>query len=414
MPDILLKNLALLDTVNGEVLSGHQVLVRDGLIADVEKGAINPGDADVVDLGGRTLMPGLIDCHVHILAPGRGTRTSAYPDRMWSYANIHASTVLRDLLMRGFTAVRDAAGADLGHKQAVDEGLVPGPRLFVSGRALTQTGGHGDNRNRGDLIEPCGCVHLRGGGSRIADGVANVIQATRDEIRLGADQIKVMAGGGVVSEADPLDQLQYSADELAAIVDEAKRSHTYVLAHAYTAEAIRRCIEVGIRTIEHGNFLDEDSAKLMTQAGAYLVPTLVTYQILAEQGPSIRLTPGQMEKVGTILEFGGRSLDIAKRAGVKMAFGTDLITPRTDYQTQEFTIRAEVLSPAEVIHSATVISAEVVRMAGKLGVVAPGAHADMLVVDGNPLEDLKLLQDEGAHLSAIMKGGVFYKNRLAG
>jgi imidazolonepropionase-like amidohydrolase len=389
------------------------VLVRDGIVAEVAKGTINAPKARTIDLGGRTLMPGLIDCHVHILAPGRGSRSSAYPDRMPSYLNIHAGKVLRELLMRGFTTVRDAAGADLGHKQAVEEGLVVGPRLFVSGRALTQTGGHGDNRSRGDLIDPCGCVHLRGGGSRIADGVDEVRRAVRDEIRLGAQQVKVMAGGGVVSEADPIDQLQYSMDELKAIVDEAKRSHTYVLAHAYTAEAIQRCIESGIRTIEHGNFLDDDAAKMMARHNVYLVPTLVTYRVLAEKGPSIRLSPSQMEKVADILKSGTRSLEVAHRHGVKMAFGTDLITPKTDDQPREFLIRAEVMKPADVIRSATVISAEVVRMPGKLGVIAPGALADLLAVDGDPLADLGLLQDEGKHLAMIMKGGALYKDRIS-
>ena len=223
-------------------------------------------------------MPGLIDCHVHIMVPAMGGRISAYPEVLPSFQAAVAGDVLRDILMRGFTTVRDAAGADAGHREAVEQGLFTGPRLFVCGRAISQTGGHGDARSPADLASPCACVHLVGGLCRIADGVTEVRQAVRDEIRLGADQIKVMAGGGVASPADPIDQLQYSDDELAAAaVDEAGRSHTYVLVHAYTAEAIKRSVRAGARTIEHGNMIDEEAAAMMARAGAFLVPTLVTY-----------------------------------------------------------------------------------------------------------------------------------------
>ena len=412
MTDILFRNFAMLEPRAGALQSGYQLLVRGQHIAELRPGAINEAGARVVDLGGRTLMPGLIDCHVHIMVPAMGGRISAYPNVLPSFQAAVAGDVLRGILMRGFTTVRDAAGADAGHREAVEQGLFTGPRLFVCGRAISQTGGHGDARSRADLSSPCACVHLVGGLCRIADGVTEVRQAVRDEIRLGADQIKVMTGGGVASAADPIDQLQYSDAELAAAVDEAGRSHSYVLVHAYTADAIKRSIHAGVRSIEHGNMIDEEAAAMMVRAGAFLVPTLITYRAHQRLGDAIPRAPGEMEKIRTVLEAGVRSLEIAARAGVKMAFGTDCFRTRTEFQTEEFLVRAEVLKAADIIRSATTVAAEVLRMEGRLGTLAPGALADLIAVDGDPLGDLGLFQDEGAHIPMIMKDGQFYKNTL--
>ena len=414
MTEILLKNFALLDVHSGALRSGFEVLVRGREIAAVEEGAIAAPEAEVVDLGGRTLMPGLIDCHVHAIAPVIGSGKSGYPTKLPSLVHAGAGDVLRRTLMRGFTTIRDCAGADLGHKQAVEQGLFTGPRMFVSGKALSQTGGHGDFRNRADLTDPCAFAHLGIRSCRVADGVADVQKAVRDELRLGADQIKIMAGGGVVSDADPIDHVQYGRDEIAAIVDEAGRSHTYVSAHAYTSECVSRAVELGVRTIEHGNMIDEATAKLMARAGAYLVPTLVVYQAMKRHAAEMGRSVGFMTKLDDVMTYGTRMLEIARAAGVKMAYGTDLADMElVDYQAEEFLIRAEVLGPAEVIRSATVIGAEVVRMEGRLGVVAAGACADLLVVDGDPLDDVGLFQNNGEHLAAIMKDGQFFKNRIA-
>ena len=409
MGQILFKNLELLNVIEGTLKSGLQVLVQDDQIVEVGQGAARSQKSEVIDLDGRTLMPGLIDCHTHILGWAWGLWGP--PKNLPSFATAYASDILRRQLMRGFTTVRDTGGADLGHKQAVDHGLFQGPRLFVSGRAISQTGGHGDARAQAELCEPCGCVHLTGGLSRLADGVSEVRRAVRDEIRLGADQIKIMAGGGIASAADPIDQLQYSMEELRAAVDEAERSHTYVAAHVYTAEGIARCIEAGIRTIEHGNMIDERVAGMMARAGAFLVPTLVTHRNIQRNGRQRGFPEEAMRKNEYVLASGTRALEIAQAAGVKMAYGTDLAsTP--DMQSEEFLVRGEVLSPAEVIRSATVNGAEVVRMQGRLGVVAPGALADLIVVDGDPLQDLGLFQDQGAHIPVIMKNGQFVKNDL--
>ena len=407
MADVLFKNLALLDPVKGRLVSGYQVLVQGKLIAKVETGPIRTR-ARTVDCGGRTLMPGLIDCHNHIWPGAIGGSPTMLP----SLASARAGVILRGMLMRGFTTLRDAGGADLGHKQAVEIGYFTGPRLFVSGRAISQTGGNGDQRARADQREPCGCVHLGPGIARVADGVAAVRKAVRDEIRLGADQIKVLASGGIASAASPIDQIAYSTEELEAIVDEARRSHTYCMAHAYMDEAIRRAVEAGMRTIEHGNFLTEPTAKLMAARGAYLVPTLTTFGLVAKHGPSLGFSESQMERTRLVVSAGTRSLEVAKRAGVKMAYGTDIAFWH-DNQSDEFLIRAEVLSAADIIRSATVIGAEVVRLPGKLGVIAPGAFADILLVDGNPFDDLGLFQEQGRHLALIMANGAVVKNTLS-
>ena len=417
MGEILFKNMKLLDPREGSLRSGCQVLVRDNMIAEVSNGAIDVGDPEVFDLNQHTLMPGLIDCHVHVTSVRLKWAMNSLHHVRPTFATAVTLDKLRQTLMRGFTTVRDTAGADLGHKEAVESGLFIGPRLFVSGRAISQTGGHGDMRSRIDHCEPCGCFHtigaMSGGMGRIADGVAEVRRAARDEIRLGADQIKVMASGGVGSPADPIHFVQYSMEELQAIVDEAQRADTYVMAHAYPAAAIRRAVEAGVRTIEHGNFIDEETAVFMAEKDAYLVPTLVTYYMLSKYGRELGYPEASLAKGEEVLAVGTRSLEIAKAAGVKIAFGTDLMGEQDKHQSEEFLIRSQVLSAAEIVHSATIIGAEVLRMEGRLGVIAPGAYADLLVVDGNPLENLTLLTGQGEHFSAIMKDGKFVKNNLS-
>jgi imidazolonepropionase-like amidohydrolase len=318
--------------------------------------------------------------------------------------------ILRGMLQRGFTTVRDAGGADHALKQAVEEGmdgLVVGPRLFVSGPALSPTGGHGDFRPRSDRLMPltslCGCQRLAS--TRVADGVDQVRLAVRELLQMGADQIKIMCSGGVASPTDPVNALGYSLEETRAIVDEAAARHTYVLAHAYTPQAMTRAVQCGVRTIEHGNLVDAATADLMAEHGVYAVPTLVTYEALADEGVRLGLPPESAAKIALVREAGLRSLDIFQRAGVKMALGTDLLGASHRLQSDELRIRAQVQSNADVLRSATVVGAEVLRMEGRLGQLVPGALADVLVVKGNPLQDLSCLLGQGEQIARVMKDG---------
>ena len=279
MSSYLLHNMRLLDPREGRCLEGRKVLVEDGRFAAVGPDVAAPEGVAEVDLGGRVLMPGLIDCHVHVLSIKTKWANNTLMHMPHSLANAGAARKMRAILSRGFTTVRDAAGADMGHRDAVEQGLVIGPRMFVSGRGISQTGGHGDFRKRVNHAHPCGCHHLSvgltGGIARIADGIDEVRRAVRDEIRLGVDQVKIFASGGVGSDADAIHFNQFSLEEMRAIVEEAEIGATYAMAYAYTAEAIARAVTCGIRTIEQGNFLDDASAELMVRHDAHFVPTPV-------------------------------------------------------------------------------------------------------------------------------------------
>lgn len=412
MTSTLLANCNVFDPRSGTLTPGTSVLVEDGLIKDVSDQKTHISPTEVIDVGGRTLLPGLIDCHVHVNAVRVSSGLAASRVLPLSFIAAAASNIMRGMLLRGFTTVRDAGGADRGLREAVEQDLFTGPRLFISGRAISQTGGHGDFRERVDTGEPCGCAIATGGIGRVADGVPAVQQAVRDEIRLGANQIKVMASGGVASAADPVHFLQYSRAELEAIVDEAYRADTYVMAHAYTSPAVSRAVEAGVRTIEHGNLIDEPTARLMAERGVFLVPTLVTFKALAENGPSLGFPPDMLAKLSRIVEVGTTSLRHAQAAGVKIAYGTDLLGELHKQQSEEFLIRAAALPTVDVLRSATTTAAELLRMEGKLGVLAPGAFADLIAIDGNPLDDLGLLQEQGRHMPLIMKAGRLIKNTL--
>ena len=406
---VLFRNAQIIDGSQSEPNGIFDVLIEAGVIREVSESHITASSDVEYDLKGQTLMPGLIDLHIHPFLTDMNLMR--LEDTPVSLVTAQATLVLNGLLDRGFTSIRDAAGGDWGLKQAVDDGLIAGPRIFISGRAISQTGGHGDFRRRTDDSVMCSCgsaLHLT---SRIADGVDQVRHAVRDELRKGADQIKIMVSGGVSSPLDPLEGCQFSNDEIVAAVDEATRAGTYVLAHAYSAEAITRALHAGVRTIEHANLIDKNAAELAAAKNAYVVPTLVAYEALAKHAVSAGYSDAMLEKLKKVREFGLRSLEICKAAGVKMGFGTDIIGNQAMH-AQEFLLRAEVLPTHEIIASATSVGAEVLRREGQLGVIAPGAVADLLVVDGNPLLDISLLAGHGEHYLAIMKDGRFHKNQL--
>jgi len=407
MATTIFANAAVLDGTNRERREGHHVLVENELIKEVSDRPMTAADAQVIDLAGRTLMPGLIDAHVHVIAVDAALARLA--EQPLTLTSLQAGRVMEGMLARGFTTVRDAGGADGGLAEAVAQGLVRGPRLFPSGQALSQTGGHGDLRPRTRSVVSCACCEYGAGLARIADGVDECRRAARDELRKGATQIKIMASGGVASPYDPIWNLQYSDEEMRAIVEEARAWHTYVLAHAYTPEAIRRSIDNGVRSIEHANLIDAPTAAHVAAANGFVVPTLVTYDALYRFGREFGVAEGSLAKLADVREAGLRSLEILQRAGVKIGYGTDLLGPMHKYQAGEFVIRAEAMAPFEVIRSATIVNAELLNRAEELGVVAPGARADLIAVDGDPLRDIALLGGQGEHISVIMKDGVVHK-----
>jgi imidazolonepropionase-like amidohydrolase len=407
----LFKNLSLLDPNWKEARGGYEVLVEGDTIKEVSSKPIKASKATVINCGKRTLMPGLIDCHVHT------HHSEVYMNRMeaipLTLMMARSAGRLKRMLDRGFTTVRDAGGADWGTKTAVESGLIPGPRMFISCRSIGPTGGHNDRNRRTDIAgPPCLCCNGMVFIRAIADGPDEVRKAAREQMRQGADQVKLMVSGGVASPHEPLESIQFSIEEISAAVEEAHAFGRYVLTHAYTPEAITRAVNCGVRTIEHGNMVDMPTAKLMAKKGIYMIPNLVTYEAMKRRAKELGMPDVMLEKNDEVLKSGYRELEICRKAGVKMAYGSDLLGALEDEQTGEFAIRGEVMPAIDVIRSATLIGAEVVRQDGKLGTVAPGAFADLLIVDGDPLKDLTLFQDGGPNLSAIMKAGQFHKNVL--
>jgi len=409
MTRTLFRNAELLDTEAGELRPGVAVLVEgDRIRAVIDAGGKLPAAEHTIDVRGRTLMPGLIDAHVHVTIVSLDLAAMAHTPT--TLIALQAGRIMEEMLLRGFTTVRDAGGADWGIAQAVERGLVKGPRLFHSGRTLSQTGGHGDFRPRSDFQQLCACEIYSSGFAHVADGVPAVRKAAREELRRGARQVKIMASGGVASPTDPVWNVQYSADEMRAIVEEAQGWRTYAMAHAYTPEAISRAVAAGVRTIEHGNLIDGASARLMAEAGAFLVPTLVTYHALDEMGRALGFPEVSQRKIHDVLDAGLASLETARHAGVQIGFGTDLLGETHSQQNRELTIRAEVQSPAEILRAATRVNAAILGQPEELGIVQPNAYADLLLVDGDPLADISLLARPQECIDVIMARGDIVKH----
>lgn len=410
---IVFRNGNLLDPLASELQGTHDVLVEDGVIREISATPIQVTGAQEIDVKGKTIMPGLIDLHVHVLATQLNLSTQGVlPDALVMMRSV---PIIQGMLQRGFTTVRDAGGAGWGLKCAINEGTIDGPRLFISGRAISQTAGHGDPRPRSDHLRPmsfCGCCFRAGDIGRVADGVDEVRKAVRQEFQMGADQIKIMASGGVASPTDPIASWGYSEEEITAMVQEATARQTYVMAHSYTPEAIARAIRLGVRTIEHGNLIDAPTARLMQEHGAYVVPTLITYEALSLEGEKYGLPADSVAKIAEVSSAGLSSLEIYRQAGVKIGYGSDLLGPSQRLQSEEFRIRSEVMPLMDVIRSATTIAAEVLNMTGKLGRLQAGAFADVLIVDGDPTRDVNCLLGQGDHIPLVMKEGKIFVNRL--
>jgi imidazolonepropionase-like amidohydrolase len=410
MTPLFIANGNVLDVHTLTLHAGHSVLVEGGRIAAIGAGLQAPEGAEVVDAAGLTVMPGMIDCHVHTVASSFNLGNVARLPNVLTM--LRALPIMQAMLGRGFTSVRDAGGADWSLAEAVRTGLISGPRIFPSGKALSQTGGHADFRPRSDELDLCSCVHKLGNIGRVVDGVDACRIAVREEILKGATQIKVMASGGVASPNDPIGNLGYSEDELRAIVEEAGNANTYVMAHAYTPRAISRAVRCGVRTIEHGNLVDRETAELMAAMGAYMVPTMITYEGLANEGEKYGLPALSIAKIEGVRGPGRQALEILANAGVKMGLGSDLLGETHYLQAEELRLRAEVLGNGPVLQQATLIGAEILGHKGELGEVTQGAIADLLLVDGNPLHDIQCLLDQGAQIRAIVKDGRIAKNTL--
>ncbi len=410
----LFANAFLVDCAGAEPVERASVIVEGGRIRSVRRGGTgSAGGYDAVfDCAGMTLMPGLTDAHVHIGAVDVNIleQHREYPSNLVA---LMMARFLEDTLMQGFTTVRDAGGADWSFKAAVERGIVEGPRLLISDQPLSQTGGHGDKRRVSETQNAeifCPTAGMR---SIVCDGADEVRRAAREQLRMGADQIKVMASGGAMSPADELSATQYTLDELRAAVEEATAARTYVMAHTYNDESVRNCLEVGVRSVEHGNLISEETARLIAEAGAYLVPTLVTYEALSEEGLRYGVPEENIRKIDEARASGLKALRYAYQAGVSIASGSDLLGPLQDRKARELEIKTEVMSPMESLVSATRTNAGLFGMEAEIGTVEEGKLADLLVVEGNPLEDIAVLQKRD-NLRLIMKGGRVVKDGFEG
>jgi len=401
--NLFIKNATYLDVPEG-VYRKANILVRDGIIAEVGDDVVNDGGAEEIDAKDRYVLPGLIDCHVHVTAATADL--GQLGDWSPNYAAFNTAKIMGEMLDRGFTTVRDAAGADFGLHDAQAEGLLRGPRLFFGGKALSQTGGHADPRARGRHSHDghyC-CPHI----GRIADGVDAVRQGARDELRKGAHHIKIMAGGGVASPTDRIDSTQYSLSEIEAAVEEAEAANRYVTAHAYTGRAINRALKAGVRGIEHGNLLDDESLELFKEHNAFLTMNLVTYWALEKEGRDFGLSQENWEKVAAVLDGGYRALGRAHEAGVNLAYGTDLLGGMHRHQAKEFAIRGKIIPAIDVIRSATTTAAALLQRQGELGVIQPGAAGDFVLTYEDALRDLDVLAQ--GRLAAVVQGGKLVVN----
>jgi len=419
---ILFTNVNVFDGVNEELIENANVFVVGNLIAEVSTEPLAAANAKIIDGGGRTLMPGLMDAHVHLALVRRPSEILNQYD--WMYVGALANEQAEEMLLRGFTTVRDIGGPTVGLHRAIEEGQIIGPRLFSSGPYITQTSGHGDFRNYNDLhpgIYGQYSLMEMQGWLIMADGPAEVTRAVREALRYGAKQIKMMAGGGVSSPYDPLHTIQGGPEEFSAAVRAAEQWGTYVAVHAYTDEAVRQAVEAGVKSIEHGPFLTEKTMKLMAKNDVFLAPT-ARISLTTPEVVGLDPTSSTAEKLRQVNQGASNQLKWAKQYGVTLVFSTDQFGAPENFkiQSDEFLTLAEVFEPIEVLRMATSNVAALLELSGELhpyregplGVIQEGAYADLLLIDGNPLEDVTLLADYENNIDLIMKDGKIYKNTL--
>lgn len=403
--NLVFVNATIVDPAEGKLIQNATVRISEGKIIQIVTDSSTTARDDfpeenVIDLSGKYLCPGLIDCHVHVVVVPGEANLQAYKDMSERVSLLRQPYVLKSMLDRGFTSIRDCGGASLAIKEAVEDGVIPGPRLFIAGHALSQTGGHGDLRGSHDTQLCCG--GSISGISRIVDGPAECYKYAREELRQGADFIKIMAGGGVASPTDRIEHVQFSDEEIKAIVTVARNAGTYVTSHSYTPQAIQQAIKLGVRGIEHGNLIDLETAEMMAKMDVFLTPTLITHVMSKQMN---FLSADGAAKNEEVLDKGLRSMKMAVDLGVTVCFGTDLLGPMHFAQSKEFSVRSSVLTPLQILRSATVNAARLVMQENRLGQVHEGFVADILILNKNPLEDITILDRGEEHILAVIKDG---------
>ena len=400
----LVRNANVFDSAAGVLRPGSTIVIEGDRIGTVTQEPIAVHDVGrAIDAEGRVVLPGLIDAHVHVSATSHDLPGLALQPA--SLTGAESARLMAAMLRRGFTTVRDAAGADWGLQAAVARGLYEGPRLFISVQPITQTGGHADMRPRGVRGEMfCSCAGLALLGA-VADGVGEVRRAVREQVRQGANQIQIMAGGGGRSPTDPIDGTQFSMDELRAAVEEAEAANLYALAHAYSPRAVTRAVQAGVRSIEHGNLIDEATVREMKRHGAYLVPTLATYAALSDEGERLGWSADMLAKLRHVQASGANAVRLATAEGVPVVFGTDLLGHMHARQSTEWALRATAQTPVQVLQGATILAARLMKQEGQIGELVAGAWADLLIVEGDPTVDITLLGDPTRAIKLLMQGG---------
>jgi imidazolonepropionase-like amidohydrolase len=407
---LLFANARVFDGASADCADGQWLRVADGLIQEIAARPLTPRAGErVIDVTGRTLMPGLIDAHVHAFASDVAVaRIETHGE---AYRTAHAVRMLGHALDCGFTTVRDIGGGNYSLHKAITDGLIRAPHYLYAGKILSMTGGHGDNRDvdeRPRYAPACACVEANAF-SVMADGVDECLKQTREQLRQGAHCIKLMGSGGVASPTDPIWMNQYREDEIRAIVGECVERRSYASAHCHPASAVRRCVEFGVRAIEHGTLIDAETAAFVAARGAFIVPTMVIIHALVELGRQLGFPPQSQEKAEFALKQAISGLDLMRQAGVKVVYGTDLLGSTYTQQCREFLLRREVFTPLEMLRQATSVAAEMMLMEGTIGCVKVGARADLLVVEGDPLADIERVASNGRYLSTIVRGGTLVK-----
>jgi imidazolonepropionase-like amidohydrolase len=405
---LLLQNCTVFDGRSAELQEGRTLVIEDGTIREITSAAFPIAtETRYIDAGGRFVMPGLIDAHFH--AYGLELNPALIDRVAPQLRALRAKKLLEEALQRGFTTVRDAAGGDLALATALHIGLIEGPRLFYPGLALSQTGGHGDLREPAHE-DACACAYV-GALSVVADGPTEVRKAVRDQLRTGAHQIKLFVSGGVLSPTDPIWMNQFSEEEIRAAVEEAETRRVYVMAHAHTNEAVLRCLRCGVRSIEHATLVESSGAQAIAEHGAFAVPTLAIIDAIRSEGASLGLPAAIKGKIAEIGDVANLSLERLRNANAMIGFGTDLLGHLMCRQSSEFHLRREVCTPIEILRSATSVNADLLQMAGKLGAISTGALADILVIEGNPLTDITVLERPDA-IRVIIRDGRICRNDL--